>query len=91
MIAVTQNAWFKPLIRETKEERTEPQLILQLPDNISVGVITAPKLHKRANTQTTSQIPRLITTPGFTEMIITSIHRYTTSVFLQQSPSDTNT
>lgn len=30
-IAATQNAWLKPLIKETKEEKGEPQVILQLP------------------------------------------------------------
>jgi len=44
-IEATQNAWFKPLMKEIKEdkekERKEPQVILQLPDDLSVGIMTA--------------------------------------------------
>jgi len=44
-VAATQNAWLKPLIKEMKEEKEkekkEPQIILQLPNNLSVGIMTA--------------------------------------------------
>jgi len=44
-VAATQNAWLKPLIKEIKEEKEkekkEPQIILQLPDDLSVGIMTA--------------------------------------------------
>lgn len=43
-IVATQNAWFWPLIKEIKEEKKdkkEPQIILQLPDELYVGIMTA--------------------------------------------------
>lgn len=37
-VAATQNTWFRPLIKEIKEEKEknkkEPQIILQLPDDV---------------------------------------------------------